>query len=30
MAKIDSDVAREVPTAMEPLAQMMTDDGGVQ
>jgi uncharacterized protein HemX len=30
MAKIDSDVAREVPTAMEPLAQMMTDDGGVR
>jgi len=30
LAKIDSDVAREVPSAMEPLAQMMTDDGGVQ
>jgi len=30
MARIDSDVAREVPTAMEPLAQMMTGDGGVQ
>jgi uncharacterized protein HemX len=30
MAKIDSDVAREVPTAMEPLAQMMADDSGVE
>jgi hypothetical protein len=28
LAKIDSDVAREVPSAMEPLAQMMTDDSG--
>jgi hypothetical protein len=30
LAKIDSDVAREVPSAMEPLAQMMTDDSGVR
>ena len=26
LAKVDSDVSREVPSAMEPLAQMMTDD----
>jgi hypothetical protein len=26
LAKIDSDVAREVPNAMEPLAQLMTED----
>jgi len=26
LAKVDSDVAREVPTAMEPLAQLMTGD----
>ena len=27
LAKVDSDVSREVPSAMEPLAQMMTEDG---
>jgi hypothetical protein len=27
LAKVDSDISREVPTAMEPLAQMMADDG---
>ena len=27
LAKVDSDVSREVPNAMEPLAQMMTEDG---
>jgi uncharacterized protein HemX len=26
LAKVDSDVAREVPSAMEPLAQLMSDD----
>jgi hypothetical protein len=26
MAKVDSDVAREVPSALEPLAALMTDD----
>ncbi len=26
MAKVDSDVSQEVPTAMEPLAQLMIDD----
>ena len=26
LAKVDSDVAREVPNAMEPLAQLMTED----
>jgi uncharacterized protein HemX len=26
MANVDSDVSREVPSAMEPLAQLMTDD----
>jgi hypothetical protein len=26
LAKVDSDVSREVPSAMEPLAQMMTED----
>lgn len=26
LANIESDVSREVPSAMEPLAQMMTDD----
>jgi hypothetical protein len=26
MANIDSDVSRQVPTAMEPLAALMTDD----
>jgi len=26
LAKVDSDVSREVPAAMEPLAQLMTDD----
>jgi hypothetical protein len=27
LAKVDSDVSREVPTAMEPLAQLMAEDG---
>jgi hypothetical protein len=27
LAKVDTDVAREVPNAMEPLAQLMTEDG---
>jgi hypothetical protein len=27
LAKVDSDVSREVPSAMEPLAQLMADDG---
>jgi uncharacterized protein HemX len=27
MASVDSDVSRQVPTAMEPLAQLMVDDG---
>lgn len=26
LAKIDGDVSREIPSAMEPLAQMMTED----
>ena len=26
LAKVDSDVSQEVPSALEPLAQMMTDD----
>ena len=26
LAKVDTDVAREVPNAMEPLAQLMTED----
>lgn len=26
LAKVDSDVSRQVPSAMEPLAQMMTED----
>jgi hypothetical protein len=26
LAKVDSDVSREVPDALEPLAQLMTDD----
>lgn len=26
LAKVDSDVSREVPSAMEPLAQMMNED----
>jgi hypothetical protein len=26
LAKVDSDVSREVPSAMEPLAQLMNDD----
>ena len=30
LANVDSDIAREVPAAMEPLAEMMTDDGGTQ
>lgn len=28
LAKVDSDVSREVPNALEPLAQMMTEGGG--
>jgi hypothetical protein len=27
LAKVDSDVSREVPNAMEPLAQLMAEDG---
>ena len=27
MAKVDSDISREVPSALEPLASLMTDDG---
>jgi hypothetical protein len=27
LAKVDSDVSRDVPSAMEPLAQLMGDDG---
>lgn len=27
LAKVDSDVSRSVPSAMEPLAQLMSDDG---
>lgn len=27
LAGVDSDISREVPSAMEPLAQMMADDG---
>jgi hypothetical protein len=27
MAKVDSDISREVPSALEPMASMMTDDG---
>ena len=26
MANVDSDVAREVPSALEPMASLMTDD----
>jgi hypothetical protein len=26
LAKVDTDIAREVPNAMEPLAQLMTED----
>jgi hypothetical protein len=26
LAKVDSDVSREVPSAMEPLAQLMTEN----
>jgi hypothetical protein len=26
LAKVDSDVSREVPAAMEPLAQIMAED----
>jgi hypothetical protein len=26
LAKVDRDVSQEVPSALEPLAQMMTDD----
>ncbi|HUX45053.1 MAG TPA: hypothetical protein VMV57_09915 [Terracidiphilus sp.] len=26
LAKVESDISREVPSAMEPLAQLMTDD----
>ena len=28
LAKVDSEVSREVPHALEPLAQLMTDDNG--
>jgi uncharacterized protein HemX len=28
LAKVDSDIAREVPSAMEPLAQLMDGDEG--
>ena len=28
LATVDSDVSRQVPSAMEPLAQMMESDGG--
>lgn len=28
LAKVDSDVSRDVPSAMEPLAQLMTEDTG--
>jgi hypothetical protein len=28
LAKVDSDVSREVPSAMEPLAQLMAEDEG--
>jgi len=27
MAKVDSDISREVPSALQPLASLMTDDG---
>ena len=27
LAKVDNDVSRSVPSAMEPLAQLMSDDG---
>jgi len=27
LAGVDSDVSRDVPSAMEPLAQLMVDDG---
>jgi hypothetical protein len=27
LAKVDKDVSRQVPSAMEPLAQLMNDDG---
>jgi hypothetical protein len=27
LASVDSDVSRQVPAAMEPLAQMMVDSG---
>jgi hypothetical protein len=27
LAKVDKDISREVPSAMEPLAQMMAEDG---
>jgi hypothetical protein len=30
MAKVDSDISREVPSALEPLASLMTDDGNTQ
>jgi hypothetical protein len=26
LARVDSDIARQVPNAMEPLAQLMTED----
>lgn len=28
LAKVDQDISQEVPDALEPLAQMMADDGG--
>ena len=28
LAKVDSDISREVPSAMEPLAQLMAEDEG--
>jgi hypothetical protein len=30
LAKVESDISREVPSAMEPLAQLMTSDGTEQ
>jgi hypothetical protein len=30
LANVDRDVSQEVPDALEPLAQMMTDDGGAK
>jgi hypothetical protein len=28
LARVDRDIAREVPAAMDPLAHLMEDDGG--